>query len=699
MTSRTNGAGGSPSGDPSLLPQHAELLRASAISDELIAQRGYRSILKAGDLNGLFGSSQRRPGLLIPLYDVYGERFSHQLRPDDPRTGDDGKLRRYETPTGLKMALDVPPSMRQQLGDPAVPLWICEGIKKVDALASVGLAGVALLGVWNWRGKNDKGGATVLPDWEAIALKGRTVIIAFDSDALWNPGVHNAAERLGRWLEHRGAKPAFAYLPSENGAKVGVDDYLAHHGKDELLALVCHEWRPLASEPQAAERIPDGPLLSTDELLAQVSQVLDRYVRLPSRKAVLAISFWVLHTWAFDGAHATPYLVIRSPTKRSGKTRLEETLELVVRAPWRIAAASESVMFRKIADQRPTLLLDECDAIFGRPDIDPLRGILDAGNRPGASVARNVGEGSNQTPVDFSVYCPKVLAGIGGSNWPDTVLDRSIRITLQRKKREEAVERFRYRKAYAETEELRNALAVWASMNVEALAEAEPDLPHQLDDRAAEGWEPLLAIADTASTEMAALARRAAVGLAKDAPDDEDGQGVLLLHALKALFADREVVWTEHIIEALNEDEELPFGGYRKGAGIDSRSLAKLLKPFDIRPRDVRIGEAKAKGYKHEWFADAWERYCTVNPPGSGNLSATSETSAPQSQKSAIFYPRQKSNVADKESAENPHSNADVADVSDKSAQPRGQRCDDSEIRESDGPLVREALRKYGSAA
>ena len=40
-----------------------------------------------------------------------------------------------------------------------------------------------------------------------------------------------------------------------------------------------------------------------------------------------------LHTWALDAAHATPYLVILSPTKRSGKTRLEETLELLVRDP------------------------------------------------------------------------------------------------------------------------------------------------------------------------------------------------------------------------------------------------------------------------------------------------------------------------------------------------------------------------------
>src|SRR5207244_789004 len=117
----------------------------------------------------------------------------------------------------------------------------------------------------------------------------------------------------------------------------------------------------------------------------------------------------------------------------------------------------------KIADQRPTLLLDEVDAIFaGRSESsESLRGILNAGNRPGAAVARVVGEGSNLKTEDFPVYCAKVLAGIGTDRWPDTILDRAIRVTLKRKMKGESVARFRHRQAHAETEALRAALAVW----------------------------------------------------------------------------------------------------------------------------------------------------------------------------------------------------------------------------------------------
>jgi hypothetical protein len=36
---------------------------------------------------------------------------------------------------------------------------------------------------------------------------------------------------------------------------------------------------------------------------------------------------------------------------------------------------------------------------------------LNAGNRPGASVARCVGKGSDHTVKDFDVYCPKQAPG------------------------------------------------------------------------------------------------------------------------------------------------------------------------------------------------------------------------------------------------------------------------------------------------
>jgi len=673
-----------------LLPQHRELIEASAISEEVAKARGYFSVTEPKELNGMFGPSQRlAPGLVIPVLDAYGERVFFQLRPDNPRVKD-GRILKYENPAGRTMVIDVPPATRRHLQNPKVTLWITEGIRKADSLASIGLRAVALNGAWNWRGKGEDGGTTALADWEAIALNDRRkVVICFDSDAFQNPGVHKATERLGRWLEKRGAEVSFVYLPpGEDGSKIGVDDFLAAgNGKEELLARVVREWRPLPSDPTSNGKPPEGPLLPTGQLLDAVAEVLDRYVRLPSRRAALAVALWVLHTWALDGAHATPYLVIQSPVKRSGKTRLQETLELLVRDPWMIAAASESAMFRKIAEQRPTLILDEVDAIFAgkAENAESLRGLLNAGNRPRAAVARVVGEGANLKTVDFPVYCAKVLAGIGTDRWPDTILDRSIRVTLKRKKGDESVARFRHRKAHAETEALRAALAVWAAEHTQALHDAEPELPDELDDRAAEGWEALFAIADLGGEKFGEQARLAAVGLAKEAPADEDGQGVLLLQVLKGMFADTATLHTEKIIKDLNESEEQPFGGYRKGLGIDSRGLAKLLKPFEIRPKTIRFGEVTAKGYERRQFSDAWERYCATpakaaqhhSGPDSSSLSVTTVTTAPQSQKPGISDPSQTPDVTDGESAQIPHSNADVTDVTAENARTGAKHVDE----------------------
>ena len=91
-------------------------------------------------------------------------------------------------------------------------------------------------------------------------------------------------------------------------------------------------------------------------------------------------------------------------------------------------------MFRKIELDRPTLLLDEVDTIFGPkapPTYEGLRALLNAGRRRGTTVPRCVGEGTRMTVRDFPVYCPKVFAGIGKA-LPDTVLDRSIVLHMVR---------------------------------------------------------------------------------------------------------------------------------------------------------------------------------------------------------------------------------------------------------------------------
>ena len=125
---------------PGLSQQHYEMLIASAISEDVIKERGYKTITNEKDLRPLgFSSSQERvPGLLLPLHSTDGQTPLYVYRPDSPRVIEDKKQResdgkykqkviKYEMPKGEKMRLDVPPRCRANIGDPTIPLWITEG--------------------------------------------------------------------------------------------------------------------------------------------------------------------------------------------------------------------------------------------------------------------------------------------------------------------------------------------------------------------------------------------------------------------------------------------------------------------------------------------------------------------------------------------------------------------------------------------
>lgn len=261
--------------DHSLSPSHLQALHQSAISDGMILARGYRTITHSRDLEGLgfAGYQCRVPGLLLPLHTTDGGNGQYVYRPDNPRVVEDkhkknpggtypNKVIKYELPKGSGVRIDCPPTCQPLLTNPSIPLWITEGQKKADALASAGLCSIALLGVWNFLGKNENGSSTFLADWDYISLNKREVRIIFDSDVLNKSSVKDALKRLSDHLLRKGASVAALYLPpGENGQKVGVDDWLAAgHTVEDLHALV-EAPRPAPKPAQGIyELLDDTPL-------------------------------------------------------------------------------------------------------------------------------------------------------------------------------------------------------------------------------------------------------------------------------------------------------------------------------------------------------------------------------------------------------------------------------------------------------
>ncbi len=246
---------------PELMTSHfRHLHEGSGIDIDVIKERGYRSLLGKSELEKLgFSPSQRHtPGILIPLWGVDGDGIvSYQFRPDSPRLNNKGKPVKYETPSGATNRLDCPLACQKHLVDPNVLLWITEGVKKGDALASQGECAVDMTGIWNWRARNSFGGLTASPDFEMIALNGRKVFLAPDSDYATNPSVALAVKRLATFLKGKKANVSIVLLPSGNdGLKTGVDDFLASgHTLVELKALtVPMEEVVVDHEPEDLER-------------------------------------------------------------------------------------------------------------------------------------------------------------------------------------------------------------------------------------------------------------------------------------------------------------------------------------------------------------------------------------------------------------------------------------------------------------
>lgn len=256
-----------------LAKEHArDYLGKRAVSPDLAKERGYRSVTTTDALMELgFKQYVPVPGLLIPV--MWNKKpVLHQFRPDHPRNKaqspniachDDDydadelpapDLVKFERPEGLGNRLDCHPRMTPSLSDPSVPLFITEGVPKGDALASVGVCAVALLGVDCWTGTRPDGSTGVLPDWDDVALDGRPVFLAYDADVMTKAGVARARQRLTTMLSKRGARVRWVFLPDPE-AKTGVDDYLAAgHTVEDLFSLAS---APRYSVITTGRQLPD----------------------------------------------------------------------------------------------------------------------------------------------------------------------------------------------------------------------------------------------------------------------------------------------------------------------------------------------------------------------------------------------------------------------------------------------------------
>ncbi len=369
-----------------------------------------------------------------------------------------------------------------------------------------------------------------------------------------------------------------------------------------------------AGEPESPSIVEDLPEpwpepVDGSELLDSLARVFSTYVVLPEGGAE-TLSLWTVFTYVVDAAEVSPMLAITSPEKRCGKTTLLTLIGAVVARPLSASNLSPAAVYRAVDRFNPTLIVDEVDTFIH--DSNDLRGILNSGHVRANAYAIRV-QGENHDLHCFYTFGAKCVACIG--TLPDTLADRSVGIELRRRLTSERGKRLRLDSIRAELSDIRRQLTRFALDHIESLKGADPEVPDSLHDREADNWRPMFAIADEAGGEWANRARRAAL-VRKTAADSNDGSGIQLLRDLKDMFdlrgTDRAA--TQEILDHLCSLEESPWGEYARGKPLTPRGLAKLLKRFGARSKQLGGVGQNLRGYDRSDLDDAFARYLADDP-------------------------------------------------------------------------------------
>ncbi|MEO0593364.1 MAG: DUF3631 domain-containing protein [Myxococcota bacterium] len=448
-------------------------------------------------------------------------------------------------------------------------------------------------------------------DWSP--LRGRRVIVWPDYD---DPGA-DYATHVGEQLNALGCD-VLRLDPVRLDLTVGEDcvDWLTRRpalSATQVLNALTEAASPVvrtdkAASPAITSVTSEAAAPAIGEIAEEVSSLVHRHVVCDERTAD-ALALWIVFTWVFEAFDFAPIALITAPEKRCGKSTLLDFIERLAREPLQASNITPAALFRTVEHLRPTLLLDEFDSFVHANE--ELRGVINSGHKRTGSVVRTVGP--QHEPKHFSTWCPKAMAGIGRP--PDTIVDRAIVFRLKRKRPGQTVQRLR--QSETEFAALREQLSLLPAHHADQLEHTHVEPPPYLNDREADNWDPLLAIASIAGgswPERATTAARALSGV-----DEEDpGLGVELLRDIAEIFkrlgdeADR--ISSAELVRHLLEDRELRWATLENGRPLTQNRLANLLRGFEIRSTSIRIGNATPKGYYRRGFDESFERYLPATP-------------------------------------------------------------------------------------
>lgn len=364
------------------------------------------------------------------------------------------------------------------------------------------------------------------------------------------------------------------------------------------------------AEEQQVEPWPEP--VDGAELLDEIKNWVGGYV-VVSDESLDAITLWTVATWFVEDIYFAPILALLSPTKRSGKTLVLDLLNWICRRPTLTSGVgvTSAVIFRMNEQYQPTFLIDEAEKLGGRNADKEIIGFLNQGYRRGGKVLRLREKKGGYAPEEFNAFGFRAVAAIG--NLWDTIIDRSVVISMKRKPQRTECRRYNGRVVKREGKELARRICRFAQDNTEALAKLEVSAPRPdwLNDRACDNWSALFTVAALAEGDWPKSALDAAKVLSNVV--EVADQAERLIHDTRQVFQSEgwpEVIKSGDLVENLNKIESSSWGDFRKGQGISTHKLADMFKPFGIEPQQYRDSHSeKIRGYWLKDLQGVFERY------------------------------------------------------------------------------------------
>ena len=367
-----------------------------------------------------------------------------------------------------------------------------------------------------------------------------------------------------------------------------------------------------------------------DCLLRDINNRYRRQI-ISSHDASLTISLWTMFSWVHnDIAIYSPILLITSAESECGKST---TLGLLAHlAPHAIASVdiSKAALYRSIQVWQPSFIIDEFDTVLASKDGDKneLKAVINSGHTRGQVVFRCITD--EHKPEPFPTFAAKAI-GMIGRKMPAPTLSRCIIVELQRRTKDEAIDKFKH-KDDPELANLRSRLMRWSMDNADTIEAATVLMPPTFDNRLADNWRDLFAIADLCSgvEDWGDKARLAATNL--EGESDVISIGIRLLVDCKRIRDEvgGDCILSAELVARLKEDPEGPWAEWNRGKGLTQKSLAALLGGgggrgrrrrggFGIHSQTVHPPGQKGRGYVWTHFEDAWKRYLPVDDVSSAS--------------------------------------------------------------------------------